>query len=152
VLGRDWPELQLASGETRLLAVDVEALPAHTIRLVGPSRELLPHLEVMCSVSEHQRGPSVRLDGEGRAVVRGYEPPRLHYSLATRTAWSTLHPRTGPGPDFELEPGQPLRGLCLLGAEGARVPFNLGLEPGECDLRYVGPPALVQVIEATALP
>lgn len=145
-------KFELQSGETRLLEIDVSEQPVGTIRVVGPSRELLPHLQVMSSISENRIGGWVRLDENGRATVRGCEPALLHWSINNCSGWSPLHPRQSPGPDLELEPGQALAGLRLLGEDGTALPFNLGYQPDGPDLAYVGAGAPVQLFDAAMRP
>jgi len=148
------PRFQLASGETRLCEFDVGAMPAHTIRVVGPSAELLPNLTIMCSVEKNRIGGIVHPDAEGRAVLRGYEPSQLFYMLRCH-GWGMLHAREGAaGPDFEIEPDSPIAGVALRNEAGRRVPFVLGYEPdSDKSLDYVGKDSglLVQVFFATEL-
>src|SRR5262249_19572193 len=121
-----------------------------TIRVVGPSRELLPHLVLMGSVAEMQRGPSVRIDADGRAVIRGNDPARLHWSVGNCCGWTRLQARSGDGPELELEPAQAPAGTRRSGEDGTALPFALGFEPDGPTLAYIRGSATMQVIDAAA--
>jgi hypothetical protein len=116
--------ISLQPGERRDCDVDIGALPVTTLRVVGPSPEILGQLVVhwFSAALQGEHG-EVRLDEAGLAELRGVETERL--SFKTVSECSLLPVRKPAGPDLELAPESRLAGLRLRGADGAFVPFAL---------------------------
>lgn len=132
------PELTLAAGETRDCAVDVAALRATRIRVVGPSPELLSQLRVRWHSNDAVVfGGTFALDGDGRAVLRGVDPQQVGFGIDQVFEGGGLVPTDRVGAaatealdaEYYLRPETRLVGLRVRAADGGWLP--LASAPGD---------------------
>lgn len=140
------PRLRLRPGQIRDCIVDLQQLPHHRLRVVGPSPELLGQLSVAWEQSRPFAAGVVALAADGSAELWGLDPAQLSFRVDGVFQDGALQPiEPASHGELLLAPTARLLGLRVRGGDGTW----LQLEP---DIGHRGQPAKrLQPTTATAV-